>query len=105
MEQKQAIGLSKEEKMFALIAEHKTSAMTVRDFCKLNDLAPWMYYYWQKKYYARLEGKPVVNQSGFTLLKVTDPQEGSSAQEIFAEYRGIRFYREPSVSFLKALIS
>jgi hypothetical protein len=39
------------------------------------------------------------------LLKVTEPQEGAGAQEIFAEYRGIRFYREPSVSFLKALIS
>jgi hypothetical protein len=105
MEQKQAIGLSKEQKMFALISEHKASAMTVKDFCELNDLAPGMYYYWQKKYYARLEGKAVVNPSSFTLLKVTGPQEGSNAQEIFAEYRGIRFYREPSVSFLKALIS
>lgn len=105
MEQKQANGLSRQQKMFALIAEHEASTMTVKDFCELYDLSPGMYYYWQKKYHARLEDKPVVNQSSFTLLKVTEPQEDSSAQDLFAEYRGIRFYREPSVSFLKALIS
>ena len=105
MEQKQANELSKEQKMFALIAEHKASAMTVKDFCELYDLSPGMYYYWKNKYHARLEDELIVNQSSFTLLKVTEPQEDSNAQDFFAEYRGIRFYREPSVSFLKALIS
>jgi hypothetical protein len=105
MEQKQANGLSRQQKMFALIAEHKASTMPVKDFCELYDLSPGMYYYWQKKYHTRLEDKPVVNQSSFTLLKVTEPQEDSSAKDLFAEYRGIRFYREPSVNFLKALIS
>jgi hypothetical protein len=79
--------------------------MTVKDFCELYDLSPGMYYYWQKKYRSQEEEKPNVIQSSFTLLKVTDPQEESNAPVPFAEYRGIRFYREPSVSFLKALIS
>jgi hypothetical protein len=79
--------------------------MTVKDFCELYDLSPGMYYYWKKKYRSLLGDKPVMNQSSFTLLKVTKPQEDSKAQDLFAEYRGIRFYREPSTSFLKALIS
>jgi hypothetical protein len=105
MEQKQANGLSKEQKMFSLIAEHEASSMTVKDFCELYDLLPGTYHYWQKKYHARLEKKPIENQSNFTLLTVTEPQEESNAQVPFAEYRGIRFYQEPSVNFLKALIS
>jgi hypothetical protein len=71
MEQKQAIGFSKEQKMFALIAEHKASTMTVKDFCELNNLAPGMYYYWQKKYYTRLEGKPVINTLPYAARKHT----------------------------------
>lgn len=105
MEQTQANGLSKEQRMFSLIADHEASSMTVKDFCELYDLSPSTYHYWKKKYHTRLENKPMGNQSGFTLLKVTEPQEESTAQDLFAEYRGIRFYREPSVSFLKALIS
>jgi hypothetical protein len=105
MEQKQSSSLSREQKMFALIAEHEASTMTVKDFCELYDLSPGMYYYWQKKYHSRVEDKPIVHQSSFTLLKVTESQEDSKAQDLFAEYRGVRFYREPSVSFLKALIS
>ncbi|WPQ63339.1 hypothetical protein SIO70_00480 [Chitinophaga sancti] len=105
MEQKQSNGLSKEQKMFALIGEHEGSSMTVKDFCELYDLSPGTYHYWQKKYHAQLRDKPIEHQSSFTLLKVTEPQEESTAQDLFAEYRGIRFYREPSVSFLKALIS
>jgi hypothetical protein len=105
MEQKQSSGLSKEQKMFSLIAEHEASSMTVKDFCELYDLSPGTYHYWQKKYHARLEDKSMENQSSFTLLTVTEQQEVSSSLDLFAEYRGIRFYREPSVSFLKALIS
>ena len=105
MEQKQANGLSKEQKMFALIAEHEASTMTVKDFCELYDLSAGTYHYWQKKYHTRLEDKPIENPSNFTLLKVTEPQEESNVRVPFAEYRGIRFYHEPSVSFLKALIS
>ena len=91
--------------MFSLIAEHEASSMTVKDFCELYELSPGTYHYWQKKYHARLEDKPMENQSSFTLLTVTEQQEVSSSLNLFAEYRGIRFYREPSVNFLKALIS
>ena len=79
--------------MFSLIAEHEASTMTVKDFCELYDLSPGMYYYWQKKYHARLEDKPQENQISFTLLKVTEPQEESTAQDLFAEYRGTVFTR------------
>ena len=45
---------SKEQEMFALIAEHESSSMTVKEFCELYDLSTSNYYYWQKKYWAKL---------------------------------------------------
>jgi len=51
--------------MFALIAEHEGSTLTVKDFCELYDLSPGMYYYWQKKYHARLEEKQTRDQKQF----------------------------------------
>lgn len=105
MESHHANGLSREQEMFSLIAEHKASEMTVKDFCKLYDMAQSRYYYWQKKYQASLEGKQASGQNGFRLLEVQQREDDLPVQGIFAEYRGIRFYRELSVSFLKALIS
>jgi hypothetical protein len=91
MEQKQSNGLSKEQKMFSLIAEHEASSMTVKDFCELYDLSPGTYHYWQKKYHARLGDQPMGNQSSFTLLKVTD--ERSTSQEVeFLQKLKIREY-------------
>jgi len=96
--------LSKEQEMFGLIAEHESSEMTVKDFCELYDMAQGTYYYWQKKYHASLEEKRPSSPGGFRLLEV----EQSPAFEedgLFAEYRGIKFYRAVSVDFFKALIS
>jgi hypothetical protein len=105
MEQQQANRLSKEQEMFALIAEHEASALTVRDFCELYDMAQGTYYYWLKKYHTSLKPEKEA-QGGFTLLKVAaEEQEIIEEGGLFAEYKGIRFYRAPSVSFLKALIS
>ncbi|PUZ19001.1 hypothetical protein GA0116948_1421 [Chitinophaga costaii] len=105
MEQQQANKLTKKQEMFSLIAEHEASALTVRDFCELYDMAQGTYYYWLKKYHASLEPEKVA-KGGFTLLKVAaEEQEIVKGGVLFAEYKGIRFYREPSVSFLKALMS
>jgi len=101
----QAINLSsKEQHMFALVAQLESSNLTVRDFCALHGVAPGTYYYWQKK--VRLNSLPTKDsKKGFTLLKVPTNERDPIEAGLFAEYRGIRFYREVSVCFLKALIS
>jgi hypothetical protein len=97
---------SKEQQMFSLIAGHKASAMTVKDFCELYDLSQGRYYYWQKKYRASQLSGSIVEQSSFTLLKAEiNPSAGPSEQAIlFAECRGIKIYQQVSAGFLKEII-
>lgn len=98
------MSISKEQEMFALIAEQEASTMTVKDFCELYDMAQGTYYYWQKKYHAS-KGIVKEEQGRFTLLEIRADEQEVVEEGLFAEYKGIRFYREPSVSFLKSLIS
>lgn len=98
MEQTQPTGVSKEQEMFSLIAEHEASDLSVKEFCELYDMAHGTYYYWQKKYHAS-RWKPPTG-SGFTLLKVADEDADPPEEGLFAEYKGVRFYREPSASHL-----
>jgi len=96
----------KEQEMFSLIAEHEASDMTVKDLCELYDMSQGTYYYWQKKYHASQGESKRQEQNGFTQLQVEQDREQEGISEgLFAEYKGIRFYREPSVPFLKALIN
>jgi len=89
------------EDMYNLVAGYKTSNLTVKEYCERNDLAPGTYYYWQKKYLAKTEASSST-QSGFTLLHVQDtPQQ----QDLFAEVKGIKLYREVPASYLKELLS
>jgi len=94
---------TKEQEMFALIAEHKASTMTVKEFCELYDVAQGTYYYWEKKYETSQLSQSTVGQGGFKLLDVQTVGSGSSSA-LFAEYKGIMFYQQPSADLLKALI-
>ena len=89
--------------MFRLVMEQSVSQLTVKKFCEQNELSAGMYYYWQKKY--RSAQAAVSRQAGgFTVLEPCEQQESSLAEGLFAEYKGIRFYRQPSVDFFKQLI-
>jgi len=87
--------------MFALIAEHEgPSTLTVKDFCELYDLSPGMYYYWQNENITPGWKKSRQGiQSSFTLLKVAEREKRVWCSGSFCGICGIRFYREPSVSF------
>lgn len=89
------------EEMQYLISEQAASDLTVKQFCKEHQLSEAVFYYWQKK----LKGeKPRgVASAGFKEIAVNAGNNAFSEQ-LFAEYKGIRFYQEPSVSFLKQLI-
>jgi hypothetical protein len=94
---------SKDREMFALIAERESSTMTVKEFCELYDIAHGSYYYWKKKYNASREANSGGEQCGFTLLQVQSDLDAPVAV-LFAEYKGIKFYQQPSAVFLKELI-
>ena len=89
------------DEMYKLISGHKTSNLTVKEYCEQNDLAAGTYYYWQKKYLAINEAS-ATTQSGFTLLQVQDTLQ---EQGLFAEVKGIKLYREVPASYLKELLS
>lgn len=91
------------DSMFALIDEQHASKLSVKDFCQQNNLSEGTFYYWRKKY---LDGAKPVNDrhvGNFSLLQVDDQINSSS--ELFAEYKGLKLYRQVPVSYLKELIS
>ncbi len=90
------------EEMFNLLAEHGRTGLTIKQFCEQKGLSPGMFYYWWKKYKSGLDGDQQVG--GFTLLAVEEPIEDRALGGLFAEYRGIRFYQQPSADFFKQLI-
>ena len=95
---------NKEQEMFALIAEHESSSITVKEFCELYDLSTSNYYYWQKKYWA-IQGKDAGGEStGFTLLRREAEPAPAVSRSLFAEFKGIMFYQQPSAALLKELI-
>jgi hypothetical protein len=89
------------EEMQYLISEQAAGELTVKQFCEEHQLSEAVFYYWQKK----LKGeKPrSLSSGGFREIAVTGGNEAYGGQ-LFAEYKGIRFYQEPSVSLLKQLI-
>jgi hypothetical protein len=89
------------EEMQFLLGEQASSGLTVKEFCKGHHLSQAVFYYWQKKF--RGEGTVKGVAAGFREIEVKAENNPVSGH-VFAEYRGIRFYQEPSVSLLKQLI-
>jgi hypothetical protein len=92
------------DEMFNLLASQARGELSVKQFCDLHGLSPAKYYYWQKRYKDSLTVGGV-EASGFTLLELREPPDEVTKGSLFAEYKGIRFYREPSVELLKQLIA
>ena len=88
------------EEMRYLLEEQLTSDLTVKQFCKEHHLSEAVFYYWRKK--LKLN-KSKAAPAGFRQIAIKVENNGLLGQ-LFAEYKGIRFYQEPSVSFLKQLI-
>ena len=91
------------EEMFNLLAEHASTGVTVKQFCEQKGLSPGMFYYWQNKYRSGLAAGDQ-QAGGFTLLALEGQPEERMGGYLFAEYKGIRFYQQPSVDFFKQLI-
>lgn len=91
------------EAMFALVQDQHDSKLSVKNFCEQNNLSEGTFYYWRKKYLDTAKPATDRHMGNFSLLQVDD-QTGSSS-ELFAEYKGLKLYRQVPVSYLKELIS
>ena len=89
------------EEMRFLLGEQFASDLTVKQFCKEHQVSEAVFYYWQKKLKGEKPAK--VSRVGFKEIGVK-AENNSFSEHLFAEYKGIRFYQEPSVSLLKQLI-
>ena len=89
------------EEMRYLLGKQAAGELTIKQFCKEHQLSEAVFYYWQKKLKGGKAGE--VSKLGFKEIGVKADNHVFS-EHVFAEYKGIRFYQEPSVSFLKQLI-
>lgn len=89
------------DEMRFLLEDQSRSGLTVKAFCKERGIKEAGFYYWQQKF-RREKGGKVVSR-GFQEIAL---DEGSNHKDrfVFAEYKGILFYQEPSASLLKQLI-
>jgi hypothetical protein len=89
--------------MLALIKEQQSGMMTVKEFCERNNISEARYYYWRKKYLDMTKPTKEPQPGGFNLLQMDEEEQGGSI--LFAEYKGLKLYREVPVSYLKELMS
>lgn len=81
----------------------KTGAMTMPEFCEAYEISNATFYNWQRIYRNRNQNDG--DASGFLSLDVTASPFEQAEGSLFAEFKGLRFYKEVSASFLKELVS
>ena len=90
------------EEIIAMIEEFTSScAMTVKEFCEMQEITRTTFYHCQKIYRGDLPQKR--GQNAFLSLRVTPQGEQGTLPVLFAEVRGIRIYQEVSADYLKEL--
>jgi hypothetical protein len=89
------------KEMFLLIQEQQAGELPVKAFCELKMISEACYYYWRKKYMNKAKPANKPQAENFSLLQMQDePNEAM----LFAEYKGLKLYREVPVSYLKELM-
>jgi hypothetical protein len=91
------------QEMFSLIQEQQAGELPVKVFCKLKNISEARYYYWRKKYLnnAASANEPLAEK--FNLLQLEVAEQNNAT--LFAEYKGLKIYREVPVRYLKELMS
>lgn len=88
--------------MFSLIEEQQAGQLPVKAFCELKKMSEACYYYWRKKYMNEAKPANEPHAENFSLLQLGgDEQNGAT---LFAEFKGLKLYREVPVSYLKELM-
>jgi transposase len=81
----------------ALLANYKTSGLTVTEFCERHQVHKSNFYKWVSRYQEKSKSKKI-QRSAFAKVQVT-----SSESLLFAEVNGIRIYQAVAASYLKEL--
>lgn len=89
------------EEMQYLLREQAAGDLSVKQFCKEQGLSEAVFYYWRKK--LKGEKRAKVSKAGFREIAVKTGINAFS-EPLFAEYKGVRFYQEPSAALLKQLM-
>lgn len=83
----------------SIIAEYKKGQRTVKEFCTDKGINTGTFYCWLSK--QRKNNKLPNSRPAFVSVKIKDEQP---QENVFAEYKGLKFYQPMSVEFFKALI-
>lgn len=87
-----------EDTIKEIIAEYKRSSFTVREYCAHKGINTGTFYCWLSKYRNKKENRPI---SAFVPVTI---KEEHNEGNLYAEYKGLKFYQPMSVEFFKALI-
>jgi hypothetical protein len=89
--------------MFSLMEEQQRSGENIRSFCERLGISQSGYYYWLRKYRARVS--PPSGDSGFTLLQLqADLPNPLFCEVITGTGERVRFFQPVPASFLRSLI-
>lgn len=87
-----------EDTIKELIAEYKRSALTVKEYCADKGINSGTFYCWLSKY---RNNKHKQATSAFVPVMI---KEDHTEGNLYAEYKGLKFYKPMGVEFFKALI-
>jgi hypothetical protein len=91
-----------EQEMFSLVQEQQAGELPVKTFCELKKISEASYFYWRKKYMNNSKPVSEPQSEKFSLLQLKDEEQNDAM--LFAEYKGLKLYREVPVSYLKELM-
>lgn len=87
-----------EDAIKEIIAEYKRSSFTVKEYCADKGINTGTFYCWLSKY---RNNKEKQTTSAFVPVMI---KEEHTEGNLYAEYKGLKFYQPMSVEFFKALI-
>jgi hypothetical protein len=98
---------TRQEQMFQLIEDFKRSGQTRKDFCAAQQMAVYVFYYWQRKYRDETRG---LAQGSFVAVRTNGKMQESPGKEsvITVQYPNGVSLQVPvgsSVQVLRTLIS
>lgn len=90
------------QEMFSLIQEQQSGELPIKTFCELKKIPEAIFFYWRKKYVNHAKAANEPSGYKFRLLQLEDDKQNDAT--LFAEYKGLKLYREVPVSYLKELM-
>lgn len=90
------------KEMFSLIQEQQAGELPVKTFCEQKKISEACFYYWRKKYVNNVRPDVGRHTENFSLFELNDDEHNGA--QLFAEYNGLKLYRQVPVSYLKELM-